>query len=132
MRVHNWQAQMLAVRDENRSRPRIIGEWDCWNFLALHIERITGIDYRSRFPQYTSFEEGQIILDMHGGAEGLLTSLLGNAKPTSFAQRGDAVVADFGEGVSPAVCDGIDSWIVAPNGLESFRTLKALMAWTVE
>jgi len=132
MRVPDWPVKMLAVIDAHRDTPREYGRWDCCQFMGEHVFAITGIDHRERFPRYASRREGLAILAGHGGLDGLLTELFGPSKPPAFAQRGDLVIADLGDGLAGGVCVGVETWTVSPAGLERVKTLSCTAAWTVE
>lgn len=131
MRVDNWPIAMNENVERWRARPQSFGDADCFQFLAEHVIAIIGIEYRDRFPVYSSREEATAILEQFGGAIGLLTSVFGEPKPVSFAQRGDALVCDFGDGPAAAVCLGVYCCAPGPKGLRFEPTLGAIAAWSV-
>lgn len=132
MKVQDWWPRLIAYTEENKSRRREYGAWDCWQYTAGGVLVQTGVDYRERFPTYSSLEEGfRIILSRHG-VEQMITDLFGPPKHVAFAQRGDIVAADLGEGLAGGICFGVHTWTVSPAGLESVPTLSGAAAWTVD
>lgn len=131
MRVHDWWGKLNAFLIENGARPREYGVWDCWQLTAGGILAMTGIDYRDSFPKYSTVEEGLQILIAHGGAEAMMTELFGPSKHVAFAQRGDVVLNDIGEGPAGGLCLGVDCTTVSPGGTERVPTLSGLAAFTV-
>ena len=131
MRVDNWPIVMNENVELWRPRRLMFGVTDCFQFLGAHVLAITGVDYRDRFPKYASREEADAILEQHIGAVGLLTGVFGDPKPVSFAQRGDALVRDFGDGPAAAVCVGVYCCAPGPNGLRFEPTAGAIAAWSV-
>lgn len=129
MRHPDWWPQLLSFIEEHRSTPRQYGVWDCWQFTGGGVLAMTGIDYRERFPTYTTLEEGIRILADNGGADSMMTGLFGPPKPVAFAQRGYIVVADLGDGPAGGICLGVKSKTVGPDGLDDFDTLSGVAAW---
>lgn len=131
MRVTDWWPLLIEYTQTNQGRVREYGSWDCWQYTGGGVLVMTGIDYRERFPAYSSLEEAARILAQAGGVEQMMTDLFGPSKPVSFAQRGDIVVSDLGEGLAGGICFGVETWTVSPGGLESVPTLSGSFAWTV-
>lgn len=131
MKLKDWWPKLIEYTQQNKTRAREYGAWDCWQYTAGGVLVMTGIDYRERFPQYASLEEGIRILASHGGAEQMMTELFGPPKPVAFAKRGDIVISDLGEGPAGGICHGIDTWTVSPAGLETVPTLSGIAAWSV-
>lgn len=130
-RVANWPVVMNETIERWRARPLSFGDADCFQLLAEHVLAITGVEYRDIFPKYSTRAEAEEILERLGGAVGILTLALGEPKPVSFAQRGDALVCDFGDGPAAAVCLGFHCCAPGPRGLRFEQTLKAIAAWSV-
>lgn len=131
MRVDNWPMVLATKIEEWRPRRLQYGLHDCFQFCAdLHLA-LTGIDHLGAFPAYHSREEADEILAQYGGAQGLLTFLLGDPKPALHASRGDLIAADFGDGIAPGLCIGVHSCTVGPRGLVFIPTSRAIAAWTV-
>lgn len=131
MRVANWPQLLAAKVEEWRQRPFAYGSADCLQFPAECVLAMTGIDHRDQFPKYESEVAAGRILVKHGGLEGLLTSVLGEPKPVAFAQRGDVLAGDFGNGMTAAVCLGVTCAGTGPDGLGFRRTLEATRAWSI-
>jgi hypothetical protein len=132
MKVHAWWAQLCTYQFENRTRPREYGTWDCWQFVGGAVLVMTGIDYRPQFPAYRTLEEGVAVLEERGGPVAMLTALFGEPKHVAFAQRGDIVICDLGEGPAAGICFGVDTKTVSPGGIESVPTLRGSLAWAVD
>jgi hypothetical protein len=131
MKVENWWANLCTYVAENSKKPREYGVWDCWQFVGGAVLVTTGVDHRSKFKPYRTLEEGVAVLEENGGPAAMLTTLFGPAKPVSFAQRGDIVICDLGEGPAAGICFGVDTMTISPAGIESVRTLEGTLAWTV-
>ena len=131
MRVANWPQVLDAKVEEWRARALVWGESDCCQLVGDFSVALTGEDQRSRFPLYSSQEEAQAILDLHGGMIGLLTAAFGEQKSAAQAKRGDVVAIGGDKGTLAAVCIGTRCVGPGPAGLV-FRSMRdALCAWTV-
>lgn len=131
MKVEDWWPKLCAYSQEHAKEPRHYGSWDCWQFVGGAVLVMTGVDYRPQFPSYATLEEGVAILDSKGGVAEMLTSFFGAPKPVSFAQRGDIVICDLGEGPAGGICFGVNTMTVSPGGIEPVKTLSGSLAWTV-
>lgn len=131
MRVANWPQELEATRLKFLGRTREYGRFDCWQWVAECVLAITGVDYRERFPAYTTRREGMLIIAEHGGVEAMISEIFGPSKHVCFAQRGDIVVCDLGDGLAGGVCFGVNTWTVSPAGLEPVPTKDGKCAWTV-
>jgi hypothetical protein len=131
MRTHGWWERLNEYVLAHRDRARNYGTWDCWQFVGGAVLVMTGTDYRERFPRYNSLDEGLRILREAGGEEHFLTEFFGAKKPIAFAQRGDVVIADLGEGIAGCICIGVKSVTVGPDGLDYIDTRSGIAAWAV-
>lgn len=131
MRVSDWPTVLVQKVEEWRYRPFEWGVSDCCQFAADVVLALTGTDHRAAFPQYGSREEAEAIIAQHGGMVGLLSSVLGEAKPVARAMRGDVIAADFGDGIAAGICLGVHSCAPGARGLIFRPTLSAVAAWGV-
>jgi hypothetical protein len=131
VRLHDWWGRLNAFLDENRTRPREYGVWDCWQLTGGGVLAMTGTDYRVSLPAYATLEEGVAILEAQGGPIVMLTAMFGEVKHVSRAMRGDIVLSDLGDGPAAGICLGVDTVTVSPGGMETVPTLEGLAAWTV-
>lgn len=131
-RVANWPEILNRLIDDRRLTPFWFGQTDCCQFAAEIVSALTGSDHRSAFPAYSTRAEAEAILREHGGMVGLATSVMGEPKSVAWAQRGDLVAADFGDGIAIGVCLGVHSCAPKqPFGLAVLLTQQAIAVWTV-
>lgn len=131
-RVANWQGAFFELLHSVRDKPFSWDGWTCFDFAAAAYVALTGKpDPREQFGHFTTEREAQVVLGRAGGAEAILRSVLGEPIHPAMAQRGDIVLGDFGTGLQPALCVGIDSVAPGERGLTSIRTLRASMAWEI-
>jgi hypothetical protein len=135
-RVANWQSEFFRVLADAQDRPFDWNGWTCFDFAATMYVALTGKpDPRPAFGEFTSERQAQVALGRAGGAEAILRSVLGDPIHPAMAQRGDIVLVEFGQGLQPAICVGVES--LAPGrcgdreGLMRIKTLKASLAWEV-
>jgi hypothetical protein len=64
------------------------GRFDCCQFVATYVERLTGVDHSERFTYDDDLSAARLIVE-HGGIEGLISSCLG--APRSPVALGDVV-----------------------------------------
>lgn len=131
MRVDNWPLILAEKVEEWRFRSFDWAASDCCQFAAEVVLALTGIDYREQFPRYESRQEAEEILTGLGGVPALVTSVLGEAKHSAFAQRGDVVACDFGDGIAVGICLGVECCAPGPKGLVFRPTLTAVSAWSI-
>lgn len=131
MRVAHWADRMAEFVEAARTRPFEWGTWDCCQFAAEAVLALTGADHRTAFPTYASEQEALDLIAGHGGLESLLSTVLGDSKPPARAQRGDIVLADFGDGLAAGLCLGVSCCAVSPRGLVFKPTRIATAAWSV-
>lgn len=137
MRIPNWQIAFAEAIEEWRHTEFQWGRTDCCQFVGAVVLAITGEDRRELFAGYNSEMGAGRLLVEHGGMQGLLTHAFGESKPAAFAGRGDIVLCEFGNGLQPAVADGVICWAPAAHGLGHRRILgdrnypDAAMAWTI-
>jgi len=131
MRVTGWK-QVLDERVEHwRTAPHVYGTTDCCQFCADIVLALVGVDYRMAFPIYASREEAEQVIAAEGGMIQMLTSVMGPAKHVSQAMKGDLLAVDFGDGIAPAICLGLNCCTLGPAGLVFVQTRRAVAAWTV-
>lgn len=130
-RVDNWPLRLAEVIEAASAKTFAWGSHDCCQFAASAVAAITSRDPRELFQLYGSEREALVVIARCGGMEQLIRQALGEPKHPAFAQRGDIVLCDFGQGPQPGVCIGV--WSVAPGaqGLEKRMTDSALLAWSV-
>jgi len=131
LRPPNWPSLLAATVDEWRHRPFEYGSADCFQFVAEFVRAETGVDYRDRFPRYTSQLQAARILKRYDGVGGIITSVLGSSKPILLACRGDLVAGDFGAGMTAGGCLGVHCCSPGPLGLIFRPTTWATYAWSV-
>jgi hypothetical protein len=136
MRVASWQEALYANVETWRNKRFDWATWSCCHLAAAHVLAMTGVDYLSQFPAFTTRDEAYALLGEYGGIEGLITSVLGGPVHVSRAKRGDVVVGNFGqtdlgEGLVAGVCLGVQSCAPGARGLVFMPTADAVVAWRV-
>lgn len=118
--VEDWRWRRLAY-----------GTVDCFQWVATVVLALTGMDHRKGFPVYASREEADAIIAEAGGVGAMLSECLGDSVHISTAVKGDIALADFGDGLAPAVCLGLNCCTPGPRGLVFIPTSRAIAAWKV-
>ncbi len=77
-------AQVRMVINKHCDKPFQYGKWDCCQFINDVAIAIRGVDFSTRFPSYKGIDNASVLLEEHGGVEGIATMCLG--KP-SMEQR---------------------------------------------
>ncbi len=131
MKLHNAWALFNEYLIENRKRVREYGTWDCWQFVGGAVLVMTGVDYRERFPTYKTEAEGARIIAAHGGVIQMMAELFDPAKHVAYAQPGDIVAVDLGEGLAGGICLGVNTATVGQEGIELVPTLSGEAAWDI-
>lgn len=114
---------------ENRTRGFSWGTWDCAQFCAEWVKRLTGIDHRAAFGAYQDESAASEVLSAHGGLTALVSAVFEEVHP-SKARRGDLVLA--GEDIALGICIGVQSAHVSKDGLVYRKTLDSVRAWSVQ
>lgn len=134
MRVRNWPSVLARTIEEYRHKPLKWGENDCALFAANIIQALTGVDHAARFRGiYSTEDEADIIIINHGGLRMLATAALGPEIDPNFAQRGDLVLMNRGEGKAPmfTICIGTKCVVPDKSGLAFIKMDGAIAAWRV-
>lgn len=120
-RADNWPTLLTRFIEERRAMPFAWGSNDCCLFAADWILQATGCDIAERFRgHYNSALGAHRFVAEGGGVENLIANAGAKRLPASFAQRGDLVSMDNGDGVALGVCVGHLSAFVGKNGLQFF------------
>ena len=128
MRRHDL---LIAYQEEVRFKPFAWGAWDCCQFTAEWVHRVTGSDPRGMFPAYSSEAEAREVLAAAGG----LLALVDKVAPrvhVSRAREGDLILANEDAGAALGICCGFYSAHVGPQGLTYFPAQTGLAAWRIE
>lgn len=127
-----WTDLLLQHVEEWRNKPLAYGSADCFQFVAEWVSKCTGKDYRGDFPAYETERDAKRIIASAGGHAQMLDTCLGDRKPIAFAKRGDVLLFDHADGLSPGICLGVNSCVFRiVGGLEFVPTLSATMRWEV-
>lgn len=127
----NRKETIDALVEEWRHRPLAYGKTDCFQWVATAVQALRGIDYRPWFPVYSTRDEADAIIGEAGGVADILISCLGDPMPQGRASKGDIALADFGDGLAPAVCLGLNCCTPGPRGLVFIPMSRAVAAWAV-
>jgi hypothetical protein len=130
MKRDDWLEQMHAAVGSYSARTLRYGSQDCFQFVAYVVRAMSGVDYREKFPLYRGRRAAMRLLEQHGGVCGLISSVLGEAKPGPSAARGDVVAVRVRDQVACGVCLGTHCVTLGLNGLLYVTTDAALSAWS--
>jgi hypothetical protein len=131
LRLPDWLPRLTATVQAWQNRPFEYGSTDCLQFLADCLLAVRGVDYRDRFPVYSSELGAGRILIRHGGLCGLITSVLGPPRLAREAKPGDAIAGLFCKQLTAGVCVGGRGITTGPDGLIRVPLEAALYSWSV-
>lgn len=130
-RYPDWPQILDGCIEAGKSRTFEYGSFDCCLFAADTVLAMTGVDYAAPFRGYASQADAAVILDDHGGLQGLLTHVLGEPVHVSQMGRGDVCLVEGALGLSTGVCTGSMCWVPSPSGLVPVPRDRAVCAWKV-
>lgn len=126
-RLSDWRSRLDAVlRDP---RPFAWGASDCCLFAARCVEAMTGVDLAAPYA-YGDAREAAVLLEQHGGVEGIATASLGAPKGALFAFPGDIVLVEAPRPML-GVCVGHRVAVQGSVGIEYVPLSSARKAWGV-
>lgn len=136
MRLQDWPERMDAFLRAAQARPFAWGRWDCCLFALAHADTITGSRHFDHFKGLCHDQDSaRAALDGLGGLEAALDGLFGpRLENTNFAQRGDIVTYDSGNGPALGIVDFCGRKIAVltqHDGLGRLPRRRALAAWPV-
>jgi hypothetical protein len=128
MRLDGWEKRL----DEYLKNvgPFEWGVNDCCMFAANAAFAITGEDYAKPYRGYKT-AKGALRHLKDIGVEGLATKTWGQPKAAAYAQRGDAILYDCGDGDALGVCIGDKIAVMGQDGLVILPMSECLKSWSV-
>lgn len=134
-RIDGWRSALNGYISESRRRPMDLGTFDCGLFPAGCIEAMTGFDHAQDLRgKYTTYSEAKKALKKYGFAthEAMAAALFEEIHP-SAASIGDlaSFTTDDEWGVALGVVNGETCFVMRPDGLGVFETLKARRAFRI-
>lgn len=136
MKRTDWVRRLWDTVEAHRTLPFVWAgrdtSHDCCTFVAACLDAMTDGGYLDALlTHYLDEATALAYIERSGGLEQTLTSHLGEPKPVSFMQRGDAalVVRDGREFVG--ICLGDVVFSAGPEGLVSNGRKLATRAWGV-
>jgi hypothetical protein len=129
VRRPDWQERLAQVIREHADREFAWARADCCLFIARSIDAMTDSDLETRLSVLYQDEVGglRLIAD-HGSLEGAVSQFLGESVE-EFANRGDAVLIDGGEGDAVGICIGLHVVAMGPQGLQKLPRTVIRKAW---
>ena len=98
---------VIEYIQEQAALPFVWGSTDCMQFAAGIVQRLTGVDYRAKFPAYSTEREAVRMLVEAGGMQAFVTRELGPMRrDLQNCAVGDVVLTAFapvGQAVGIAV-----------------------------
>jgi hypothetical protein len=128
MRHEDWEKRLNEFLDT--VGPFDWGTNDCCLFAANAVLAMTGEDYAKPYRGYKT-AKGALSRLKDIGVAGVATNALGAPKAPLFAQRGDVVSFDAGDGIALGVCIGAKIAAVGQDGLLMLPMNEAIQAWSV-
>jgi hypothetical protein len=128
MRHEDWEKRLNEFLDT--VGPFEWGTNDCCLFAANAVLAMTGEDYAKPYRGYKT-AKGALSRLKDIGVAGVATNALGAPKAPLFAQRGDVVSFDAGDGIALGVCIGAKIAAVGQDGLLMLPMNEAIQAWSV-
>ena len=102
-RFEDWPKRLSAYIIAHREIPFAWRENDCLSFVANCVKELTGKDFYASFNNYTDEATARELMELNGGAEGIITQCLGEPKRSPrYATRGDVALV-----MGPEPCAGI-------------------------
>lgn len=133
-RLEGWEQRLLAIIEDARARPYVLGEHDCFRLACRVIEALTGVDRWPSFAGYTTKREALQRLAQHGSSfEAAGDWFFGAPRvDIKLARRGDilALQDEVGE-KHLAVCLGHQLACMRDDGLLFLKVSAAHCAWRV-
>ena len=133
-RREGWEQRLLAIIEDARARPYVLGEHDCFRLACRVIEALTGVDRWPSFAGYTTKREALQRLAQHGSSfEAAGDWFFGSAHvDVKQARRGDILALQDATGEKHlAVCLGHQAACLHADGLLFLKTSDAHCAWRV-
>lgn len=127
-----WQQALLQTIKTFDGHAPEWGTYDCCQFVARYVERVTGVDHTSAF-QYTTEQGAARILVGAGGMESLISRFLG--EPKKNIDPGDVVLCALNKDdtayLAPGVTNGSFVWAMHPDlGIARASNKAIIAAWS--
>lgn len=136
MRIEGWEGRLDRLIETARSRPYVLGEWDCFRLGCCVIEGLTGVNRWPEFAGYRTKREALAKLAQHGSTfEDAGDWFFASARVSvAHARRGDLLALQDEAGEKHlAVCLGHQFAGMREEGL-TFGLMNSpmlLCAWRV-
>jgi hypothetical protein len=128
-RLEGWEKCLADYLSAARAKSFHWGKHDCALWAAGWVKLCTGNDFTKDWIHQYDSEDGAKRLMLARGFKSTadIADKALESKPLTFAQRGDLVYRAGALGI----CDGRNSYFVAPEGLLKESTLACERAWKV-
>ena len=128
----DWAEELFGLITQRANTPFTWGSNDCVSFANEAVKRMTGVDFMSSFPPYTTALEAARLVKKLGGLEAIVDLCL-VPTPVLMAQRGDVVLIPMQDGGEPAlaIAVGTHAWGPGDTGLIPRPIELATKAWKV-
>ncbi len=134
IRLDGWESRLVAVIEDARAQPYVLGQHDCLRIALRTVEALTGVDRWAEFQGYSTKREAMATIARFGSNfEAAISWFFGAPSvDTRLARRGDICLVETVDGEKHlGVCLGRDTALLAPDGLIYFPTLSCQCAWRV-
>lgn len=131
MKRPDWLERLAGVISDHETRPFAWGRADCCLFVARAIDAMTDSDLEAQLAPLYQDEPGALRLIADSGSlEAAVSRFLGEPIE-AFANRGDAVLIDGGEGDAVGICVGLYVVAMGPEGLHRVPRSEIRKVWQV-
>jgi hypothetical protein len=132
MRPENWPELLDEYLREAQRMPFAWGRQDCCTLAADWVRLIRGVDPMAAWRgQYRTAAGAVRAIEAGGGLASMVSSVLGDPIPVTFAQRGDVVLAELERGPTMGIVIDHRGMFPGLDGAEARLLSTAVQAWRV-
>lgn len=121
---------LLRVAGRWRARPFEYGVADCCQFARDLVREATGVDYGREWT-YASEEEAEVIIEQHGGLEGLVSRYLGEPVGPDDLEVGDLCLVKAPGFESLAAKSGQVAYMPSRAGVRAVSSHRIAKGWAL-
>lgn len=130
VRHENWPLLLSNYIVETKNNEFIWGQHDCLQFVAKAVERLTGVDFYTKYCTYDTEDGCNELLEREGGVEAIINKCLGEgSRNTLKAGRGDVVTVKLPH-VMAGIVDDTGKYILVVTQ-EGVKKLPVRLAWKI-
>ena len=134
MRLAGWESRLVAVIEDARTRPYVLGEHDCFRLACRVVEALTGIDRWPQFRGYKTKRQSLVKIAQYGSTfEAAGDWFFGERIEHNFARRGDiaALQPDPAGEKHLGIVTGRSIVVLTEGGTGAVPLRDALCIWRI-